>query len=107
MDVVHEQTTYMLTVSFTDQDGAPTTPSAGTYRIDDITGDVITEVVGDTDFVPDGSSHEIEITPAMNSLLDQTRKIEYRLVTVRFIYGDDRRGAGEYRYCIKNMRGVT
>ena len=106
MDVVNEQTTYIITADFTDQDGAATTPSSGSYRIDDITDGVITEVKGDTAFIPTETSHDIEITPNENALVNPENQMEYRLMTVRFTYGSARQGAAEYRWCIKNMRGV-
>lgn len=106
MDVVKEQTTYIVSAHFTDQDGAATTPSSGTYRIDDITGGVITEVTGDTSFTPSDTSHDIEITPDKNTLVNPENQIEYRLMTVRFTYGSARQGAAEYRWCVENMRGI-
>jgi hypothetical protein len=106
MDVVKEQTTYIVSASFTDQDGAAVTPSSGTYRIDDITDGAITRVKDTTAFTPAGPTHSFEITPDENIILKAANQIEYRLVTVKFIYGTARQGAEEHIYCIKNMRGI-
>jgi hypothetical protein len=106
MDVVKERTTYIVEASFIDQDRSAVTPSSGTWRIDDITDGVITEVKDDTAFTPSGPTHEFEITPDENCILSLANQLEYRLVTVTFSYGASRKGAAEHRYCLENMRGI-
>lgn len=106
MDVVKEQTTYIVTASFIDQDGSAVTPSSGTWRIDDITDGAITEVQDDTAFIPSGATHDFEIVPEQQAILVASHEIEYRLVTVQFTYGAARKGAAEYKYCIQNMKGA-
>jgi hypothetical protein len=107
MDAIKEETTYLIRVAFTDEDGDPAVPSSGAYRIDDITDGVITGVKDDTAFTPIGPTHDIEITPAENAILVADHEIETRLVTVSFLYGAARQGRADYRYYIENMKGVA
>jgi hypothetical protein len=101
MEIVNERSTSIVTLTFRDETGAQVTPSAGTYRIDDAASG--TEIRASTPFTPSGSTHDIMITDEENRILDVTRNIEERIVTVSFTYGVGKKGSGEYRYSVKNL----
>ena len=51
-DIVKEYNTYRVRASFKDDDASAVVPTSGVYRVDDITGGVITSVVASTEFTP-------------------------------------------------------
>lgn len=107
MDVVNEKTTWIVTLSFTDEDGNAVTPDSGTYRLDALKTDgTLEQVTGDTAFTPTSNTHEIVITSAENQMKDATRRFEPRILTVTFTYGS-RTGTAEYRYLLKNLSALT
>jgi hypothetical protein len=106
LDVVAENSTYVLTVAFTDRNGNPATPSEATYRIDESTqeGGDDSEVLDDTAISPLASSVDISLTPANNAIIDPTRAFEERVVTVTATYGVNDVKVDEYRYRVRNLR---
>ncbi|GAB4389041.1 MAG: hypothetical protein Kow0025_12000 [Thermodesulfovibrionales bacterium] len=108
MDVVNERSSWFVTASFLDEEGAPVTPSAGSYRIDALNPDgTFTEVRADTPFVPSSHAHDIEIAAEENAVSDQGREAETRVVTVTFAYGMGKQGTAEYRYLVRNLARVA
>jgi hypothetical protein len=105
-NVIKEQNTYRVRASFKDDTGAAVTATSGSYRVDDITGGVVTEVIANTSLIPTTTYYDIIIPASSNAILDQSHDEEERLVTVQFMYGASRRGAGEYEYTIQNLRKV-
>jgi hypothetical protein len=105
-NVIKEQNTYRIRASFVDDSGFPVTATGGSYRVDDITGGFITEVISNTSLIPTTTFYDIIIPASSNAILDQEHVEEKRLVTVTFIYGAARRGSGEYEYIIQNLRKV-
>jgi hypothetical protein len=104
MLAVNEQTSATLSLSFTDEQGRPVTPSSGKYRIDDIrSGTVITDW---TNFTPSASSYDIFITSNENEVIDQTNDGEVRRVTAIMYYSIGKQCIAEYRYEVMNMREV-
>jgi hypothetical protein len=104
-DIINEQNTYVVRVSFKDDSNVSVIPSSGNYRVDDITGGVATEIIANTSFVPAATYHDLVIPALSNAILDQNHDYENRIVTVNFIYGS-RQGAGEYQYTLKNMQRI-
>ena len=107
LDVVNEQSTYIVVASFTDEEGDPVIPASASYRIDDIGNETVTEIKADTAFVPVAATYEIEVDPADNTLVDETNERELRLITITYTWGSAREGNGEYKYWVKNMGGIT
>ncbi len=105
MEIVNEKSTSVVTLTFRDESGALVTPSGGTYRIDDAA--LGTEIKADTPFTPVDSSHDITITSTENRILDATRNVEERIVTVSFTYGAGKNGNSEYRYSVKNLTKIS
>jgi len=102
---VNEQSSITITVSFTDEDGAPVTPDAATYRIDD--KESRTEILDTTSFPSLSSSVDLEITSAQNAIIRERNQSEIRRVTVEYDYGSGKHGTAEYRYRVINLYGVT
>jgi hypothetical protein len=105
-NVTKEQNAYRVRVLFKDDSGAAVTATAGSYRVDDITGGVITEVISNTSLIPTTTYYDIIIPASSNAILEQSHEEEERLVTVQFTYGASRRGAGEYKYTIQKLRKI-
>ena len=105
MDVVREQTTWVVTCTFTDEDGTAVTPSAGSYRIDDV--DTDTEIKTDTGISPSSSTHDIPIIASENAMVTATNNKEVHRLTLSFTYGSSLTGRGEYEFFVKNMTKVT
>lgn len=105
MDVINEKTTYTLTLTFTDESGSAVTPSAGTYRIDDVSSGA--EIKGETAFTPSASTHDLIITASENAILNTANSSEKRRVTVTVTYGMARQMTEEYFYSVKNLGKVT
>jgi hypothetical protein len=105
MEIVNEKSTSIVALTFRDEGGALVTPSGGTYRIDDAASG--TEIKAETAFTPGGSSHDITISDTENRILDATRNVEERIVTVSFTYGAGKNGNGEYRYGVKNLAKIN
>lgn len=105
MDTVNESTTFVVTLTFTDEDGDAVTPTSGTYRIDDV--DAGTEILDDTAFSPSASTHDITITAAQNAILDSTLKTEKHRMTVTWLYGGTKQGNEEYIFGVVNLAKIT
>lgn len=105
MEEVNDRSTAVITVGLKDENGNAVTPSAATYRIDDV--DSGTQILDDTAFPSLASQVDLEITDAQNALLDETKPYESRKITVKFDYGSGKKGTAQYIYRIKNLSGVT
>jgi hypothetical protein len=104
-DIVKEYNTYIVRASFKDDSASAIVPTAGTYRVDDITGGVVTSVIGSTNFTPATTYYDIVIAKGSNICLDQSHDEETRLVTVKFTYGaSSYSGSDDYTYTLQNLR---
>lgn len=99
----HAQSTLIVNAAFTDQDSAPVTPSAASYRVDDVSNDrnivpltAISLGAGVTDV-------DIELTPAQMPINNPGLTIEQHRLTVFFTYGSGRRGNGCYSFEVKRV----
>jgi hypothetical protein len=99
-----ERTSLTLTVEFADEDGAPVTPSAATYRLDRLPR---TSVLPVTAFPSLSASVDLEITSDQNQIFRSRNAYEIQLVTVEFDYGVNKHGTKEYRYKINSLYGVV
>ena len=94
----------VLTVAFFDEDGRPVTPSAVTYRIDDLGSQ--TSILALTSLTP-ALSIPVDVTSNQNRILNQADPVEQRAVTFEYDYGGSKHGTGEYRYEVRNLYGVS
>jgi hypothetical protein len=105
-NVIKEYNTYRIRASFVDDSGAAVTATGGSYRVDDITGGRVVEVIPTSTLIPTTTYYDIIIPSSSNVILDQEHTEEKRLVTVTFTYGSSRRGSGEYEYTIQNLKKI-
>jgi len=105
MERVNEKSTAYLTVTFRDKAGAAQAPATATYRIDDVaTGQ---PVRSDTDISEPGSTVELTLTVADNTLKNPIAAAEQRRVTVTGEYGNGDAVRSEYVYEVVNLAGVS
>ncbi|PKN71198.1 MAG: hypothetical protein CVU54_01895 [Deltaproteobacteria bacterium HGW-Deltaproteobacteria-12] len=106
MNVVNEETTLTLQCTFADGTGAAVIPSAGLYRLDDVSSD--TQIVDWTAFTPSAATHDLTITDAQNAILDSTRAVEKKRLTVSITFGtDNKKATAEYVYAVRNLSKIT
>lgn len=103
---VPEYNTYRVRATFRNDAGSAVVPTLGYYRVDDITGGVVTSVIATTSFVPTYDYYDIVIPYGVNIILDQAHDKETRLVTVKFNYGTGRQGADEWAFTLRNLRRI-
>lgn len=102
---VNEKSSSVLQVSFFDDHDVAIIPISANYKIDDVgTGTVI---LAETALSPLSSVVSIDITSTQNRIINSVNTFETRIVTVKFVYGTDKLGTGEYIYTIKNLFGIS
>jgi hypothetical protein len=106
MDEINERTTYVLTISFYDEDNALVVPNTATYRIDDVTTGTAIKAKATCGAVM-ASSMDVAITTDQNNMVAENHTYETRRVTVEFTYGSGKRGTDEYLYKVRNLPGVS
>ena len=104
LDELNERSTYVVTVSFFDENGDPVTPSSATYRVDDEKHR--TNLVPTTSIGSLTTAVDIEITSDENRIIRSRSAYEVRTVTVIWNYGGTKQGTGQYRYKVINLYGV-
>jgi hypothetical protein len=104
-DVINEKDTHFVDAAFWDQNDQPVTPDSASCRIDDVESG--TEIRGWTAITPAGPTHEIEITPDENRILDASRRSERRRVTVTMTYATNRKKTSEHYYLVRNLEKVS
>lgn len=103
MDEIYEQTTAILTLTFTDAGGSSIVPDTITYTLyDKFSGTVRTTGT----VASPAASVELELTPTNNQILQATNRYEIATIEVYFTYGT-REGKDTYSYKILNMSKVT
>lgn len=108
METVTENSTAYLTATFKDKDGVPQVPVSITYQIDNLEADgSLTEVKASAAFTPPASSIEIKILPSENAILDQSKRVERRKVTVVATYSVSDVITGFYNYELLNLLALT
>jgi hypothetical protein len=102
----NERSTVVLTVAFTDDDGAAVTPDSATYRIDDRasrTAILAATVIGSL-----STSVDLTITSEQNAIVKPRKAFEVRTVTIEFDYdGSTKHGTAQYEYKLVNLYGVV
>ena len=103
--VVKEKSTRTITVSFS-EDGAPVTPEHIFYSLYCKTTQ--TEILVETEFTPAGTSIEIPITAAQNSIINPDNSRESKVLTLRWIWDSgEKQETAEYNWIIENLLRIT
>lgn len=110
MDLINQNSDYDLLLSFTDENGNKVTPSAASYRIDDVgSGNAITGNNANAwiAITPTGNTYDLRITANQNALLGNNSDREERVVTTKFTYSADlKQDTAEYRYFIMRLANL-
>jgi hypothetical protein len=105
MDLVNEQSTYILTLSFLDTTGQPVVFQTARYRIDDDKSG--TNIKPWTAITPNGTATvDIEVEHSLNYIVNENLTGEIRTVTVNFTYGLTGEGYAVHNYQIQNLAHV-
>ena len=99
--MMNEGGTGTLRLTFTDENGAPVTPSKVTYTIHDVASG--TSVRASTEETPSSSVHNISLIAADNAIVDASSVTEQRLVTLVADYGSGKKIPEEVVYPVRNM----
>jgi hypothetical protein len=105
LDSFTERSTVVLTVAFTDDDGAAVTPDAATYRIDDRASR--TSILPASSIGSLASSIDLTITSEQNAIVRPRKAFEIRTITVEFDYDSGKHGTAQYEYKLVNLYGVV
>lgn len=105
MEEVNEKSTYVVTLSFKDEDGVAVTPEALAYRLDDESSGE--EVIEDTVVVPTSTTYSLTIASTLNIILNDDKKFEIKVLTASFIYATSKVGTAEYKYKVLNLKYLT
>lgn len=100
--VINEGSSSTLTITFLNKDGTELAPSSATYQVNDEESETV--MLAET-ALPAGSSVEVEMTPAINAIVNDCEKTETRVVTIKANYGSEK-VTEEYKYKVKNLRFI-
>lgn len=104
----NERSDFPIAVSFLDEDGVATVPTAATYRIDDELNR--RNIRSAAPFPSLASSVDIWITSDENHIIRSRNAYEIRTVTVEYDYESDdgpKHATAQYRYKLINLYGVV
>lgn len=103
-----ERSTYVVTVSFADEDGAAVVPTSGTWTLTDGSGTVVNSRA-DVSLAPLAASKEIVLSG--DDLALNTGRAEWRILTVTATYistlGTDLPLNEEVRFLVADLAGVA
>ena len=105
MHIVNENTTLVVNLAFTDEDGNPVTPSALRWRLDDVaTGDALS---GWQDITPLSDRHDLVIAAGHNAICNEALESERKHLTVEITYGtDNKKATADYIYAARNLSKI-
>jgi hypothetical protein len=104
----NERSTFPVTVTFLDEDGAAVVPTAATYRLDDEGNR--RNIQPATNFPSLATSVDLWITSDQNFIIRSRSQSEIRTLTVEFDYESTNgpaHGTAQYRYRLINLYGVV
>jgi hypothetical protein len=102
--MVKEGSALFLTFTFKDENGAPVAPITIDWRIDDV--DSGTEVVGWTPVGAPSASVNVSVNPTNNNIVDQTKVVEKRILTVRMDNGQVTQAFQTKHFRVQNLYGA-
>ena len=102
MEEVNERSTYVVVLSFKDENEVAVIPDSLTYRLDDeATGE---ELIEDTVVIPTSSTYSVVIASTVNAILNDDRKFEIKVLTASFTYATTKVGTADHRYKLLNLK---
>jgi hypothetical protein len=106
MEVVNEGSTYVLGLSFSDENGNGVIPTSARYRLDVDGGNAISGNNNSAwvSIVPGNSTYDLVISGNQNAMVGNNTQREERVVTVEFGYsGNANKQTDEYRYMLTRL----
>lgn len=105
MEIINENTTLILRLSFKDENSIGVIPATAQYRIDDVESG--TQILAWTSFTPSADTHDLTITAAQNAIISSDQEREKKRVTVEITYGaTSKKATEEYVYAVKNLMKI-
>ena len=101
---VREGSALFLTFTFTDENGDPVTPVSVHWRIDDVESG--TEVVDWTAVSSPASTVNVTVNPTYNAIIDATKVVEKRILTVRMDNSLATQAFDSKVYRVQNLYGA-
>jgi|WetSurMetagenome_2_1015567.scaffolds.fasta_scaffold323314_3 hypothetical protein len=106
MEDVNEKSTYAVKLSFKDENGVAVIPDSLTYRLDDEASGA--EIIEDTVVTPVSSTYyNVVISSASNSILNDDKKFEIKVLSAKFVYATDKVGTADYKYKVLNLKYLS
>ena len=102
---VNEQSPLCITMTFTDEDGAPLIPSTVEWRLDDI--EINVEIVGWTPLVGMLSTMKHTIPADNNVIVDESKTREARMFGVRINDTLQSEAHSQFKYHVVNLVGPS
>lgn len=100
--VINEESSSYLTITFYDKDNVEAAPTSATYQVHDEATETV--MLAET-AMSAGASVEIEMTPEINTIVNDENTVETRVVTIMALYGSEAINE-EYKYKVRNLRFV-
>lgn len=105
MEEVNEKSTYVVKLSFKDENGVAVTPDSLTYRLDDESSGE--EIIEDTVVVPGTTYYNLTISSDSNSILNDDKKFEIKVLSASFTYSTTKVGTAEHKYKVLNLKYLS
>ena len=102
---VNEESTAYLTVKFYDKTNSLAAPASATWQVHDVESGSI--LLAEVAIAPIASSVELELTAAINTIVNPMNKEELRRVTVKSTSGVGIQANAEYDYNVIDLSYVT
>lgn len=103
LGTVNEKTSVSFACGFFDENGNPVTPTTASYQLDDIKAEGNTVITPVTSFTPG----TLDISADENRILDASRPIERRMLTILWTWGGTKSAAHQDYYLVKNLLKVS
>lgn len=105
METVNEKSTAVIRMWFYNQDRVPAIPTSVSYTLhDESTGDVI---ISSTVALTMDYTIDIYIDAVYNTIVNNARNYETKVLTVAWDFGGGISGYVEYKYRVKNLSQVS
>lgn len=105
MNVVNEQSSFSLTISFYDTSGSLAQPTSASYSVNDLTTG--STLLAQTALSPTGGVATVIIDQNANKMISPAQALETHVITVWAIYGANDQITEQYLYQVKNLDFVT
>ncbi len=106
MDTIKEGSAAFFTLTFTDEDNVARVPATVAWRLDDVDEDGTLTQIDDWTALIAASTINLAVPGASNDIIDATKIIEHKLVTIRADVGLATESNNDLQYRVRNIRNV-